>query len=199
MATIKTGKLIIISAPSGTGKSTIIGRIIDDEALRLAFSVSATTRSPREGEKHGVNYYFMSVDDFKAAISRDEFAEYQEVYEGTFYGTLKSEIARITGEGRNVVLDIDVLGALNVKKIYGKKALAMFIMPPSIEALRQRLTARGTDAPEEIERRVSKAAFEIEQAPKFDCAVVNDDLDTAVEEVRAKILKFITPRSHKKA
>ena len=187
----KQGKLIIISAPSGTGKSTIIGRIMEDEALQLAYSVSATTRPPREGEEHGVNYYFMSVEDFKQMIANDELAEFQEVYEGRYYGTPKSEIERITAMGKNAVMDIDVLGGINVKKMYGDRAMSIFIKPPSVETLRERLIKRGTDSMEDIENRVNKAEYELSFAPQFDRQVVNDVLDTAVAEVHQLISDFI--------
>lgn len=186
-----TGKLIIISAPSGSGKSTIINEIIKDESLRLSFSISATTRPIRRGEQDGVNYYFMTPEEFKAAIAADEFAEYQEVYEGRFYGTLKREIERINAEGRNVVLDIDVLGGINVKQMYGDHALALFIQPPSIEILRHRLLSRGTDSVEEIERRVNKAEFELGYADQYDCVVVNDVLRTAIDETHEIISRFV--------
>lgn len=185
------GKLIIISAPSGTGKSTIISHIINDESLRLAFSVSATTRQPREGEVDGVDYYYMSVEEFERRVQADEFAEYQQVYEGRYYGTLKSEIERIMEQGRNVVLDIDVLGGINVKKIYGDRALALYILPPSIEALRERLVGRGKDSAEEIERRVAKAQFELGYVDAYDTSVVNDDLAVAIEQVRDIVDKFV--------
>lgn len=185
------GKLIIISAPSGTGKSTIIGRIIDDPALRLEFSISATTRSPREGEVNGVHYHFLSVDEFKDAIANDGLVEYEEVYPGRFYGTLKSEIARIQEKGNNAIHDIDVKGGVNVKRMYGDNARSIFIMPPSIETLRQRLLSRATDSIEAINQRVDKAAFELTFSDKFDKQVVNDDLDKAVEETRQLILDFI--------
>lgn len=185
------GKLIIISAPSGTGKSTIIGKIIDDPALRLEFSISATTRSPREGEVNGVHYHFLSVEEFKDAIANDGLVEYEEVYPGRFYGTLKSEIARIQEKGNNAILDIDVKGGVNVKRMYGDNARSIFIMPPSIETLRQRLLSRATDSIEAINQRVDKAAFELTFSDKFDKQVVNDDLDKAVEETRQLILDFI--------
>jgi guanylate kinase len=187
------GKLIIICAPSGSGKSTIIGRIINDERLRLAFSVSATTRPRRGEEVHGVDYYYLTEEEFKKHIENDDFAEYQEVYPGRFYGTLKSEIARINADGKNVVLDIDVLGGMNVKKIYGDHALSIFIAPPSIEVLRERLIKRGTDSMEDIERRISKAEFELGYSDKCDHMVINDDLETAVAEVHHLVDTFVNP------
>ena len=186
------GKLIIISAPSGSGKSTIIGRIMQDESLRLSFSVSATTRPRRGNEVHGVDYYYMTVDEFKQMIADDQLVEYQEVYEGRYYGTPKSEVERITGMGRNVVLDLDVLGGVNVKRMYGDRALAIFIQPPSVEVLRQRLIGRGTDSMEDIMARVSKAEFEISIGPQFDYTVINDDLETAVAEVHRLISDLVT-------
>lgn len=186
------GKLIIISAPSGSGKSTIIGRIMQDESLRLSFSVSATTRPRRGNEVHGVDYYYKTVDEFKQMIADDQLVEYQEVYEGRYYGTPKSEVERITGMGRNVVLDLDVLGGVNVKRMYGDRALAIFIQPPSVEVLRQRLIGRGTDSMEDIMARVNKAEFEISIGPQFDYTVINDDLETAVAEVHRLISDFVT-------
>lgn len=188
---MRKGKLIVISAPSGTGKSTIIGELMKDESLKLEFSISATTRPPRGTEQHGVEYYFLTLDDFKQRIERDEFAEYHEVYEGRFYGTLKSEIKRITDKGNNVVLDLDVLGGIDVKKIYGKKAFAVFIKPPSIETLRQRLLSRGTDSIEDINNRVARAEYELSLADQYDCCVVNDVLADAVDQTREIITNFV--------
>ena len=185
------GKLIIISAPSGCGKSTIIGKIIDNPDLNLAFSISATTRAPREGEVDGVNYYFISEDEFRAAIANDELVEYEEVYPGRFYGTLKKEIERIREAGKNVILDIDVKGGINVKHIYGDDALSIFIMPPSVEILRQRLESRGTETPEAIAERVGKAEYEISFAQEFDCSIINDNLSLAVEQTQQTIKDFV--------
>ena len=194
---MEQGKLIIISAPSGSGKSTIISRIMQDESLRLAFSVSATTRPRRGVEVHGVDYYYKTLDEFKEMIANDELVEYQEVYEGRFYGTPKSEVERITGMGMNVVLDLDVLGGVNVKKMYGDRAISIFIQPPSVEVLRQRLINRGTDSMEDIQARVNKAEFEISIGPQFDHTVINDDLETAVNEVPDLIAGFVGHPSEK--
>lgn len=188
----ETGKLIIISAPSGCGKSTIIGEIINDPELKLSFSVSATNRPPRRGEQDGVNYYFLSDDEFRNAIENDELVEYEEVYPGRFYGTLKKEIDRIRNAGRNVILDIDVKGAVNVKKQFNDEALSVFIKPPTIDVLRHRLLSRGTEDVEAINQRVGKAEFELSYADKFDKAVVNDVLKEAVNQVRSIIIDFIT-------
>ena len=195
---MEQGKLIIISAPSGSGKSTIIGRVMQDESLRLAFSVSATTRPRRGEEVHGVHYYYLTVEEFQHMIENDELVEYQEVYEGRYYGTPKSEVERITAEGRNVVLDLDVLGGVNVKRMYGDRALSIFIQPPSVEVLRERLIKRGTDSMEDIQNRVDKAEFEISIGPQFDYTVINDDLDIAVAQVHDLIADFITPETIKR-
>lgn len=186
-----TGKIIIISAPSGCGKSTIINALLENNDLDLQFSISATSRKPRQGEEHGRNYYFLTEEEFQDRINKDLFIEYEEVYKGCHYGTLKSEIERITGASHNVILDIDVKGALNVKKIYGDRALALFIEPPSLATLRQRLESRATDAQEVIEERVAKAAYELSFAPQYDKVVVNDKLDDAVAEVHAVISEFV--------
>lgn len=177
------GHIIIISAPSGCGKSTIIKAIMERSGLDLQFSVSATNRAPRQGEEHGVSYYFLTDDEFRRHIADGDFIEYEEVYPGRFYGTLRSEVDRTCGEGHNVILDIDVKGGVNVKDIYGTQAVSIFIMPPSIDALRERLVSRGTDSPEVIDERVGKAAYEITFADRYDFVVVNDDLATAVDEV----------------
>ena len=189
---MKKGKLIVISAPSGCGKSTIIKQIIDDERLKLGFSISATSRKPREGEEHGVHYYFISDEEFLQLIKEDKFVEWEEVYAGTHYGTLVSEVNRVTGEGRNLILDIDVKGGVNVKERFGEEALSLFIMPPSVDELGKRLRGRATDSEETILKRLAKAEFEIGFAPQYDTVIVNDDLDTAVEEVRSAILSFVT-------
>ena len=187
---MEQGKLIIISAPSGSGKSTIIGRIMQDESLQLEFSVSATTRPRRGQEVHGVDYYYLTQEEFEQMIENDQLVEYQEVYEGRYYGTPKSEVERITG--KNVVLDLDVLGGVNVKQMYGDRAISIFIQPPSVEVLRERLIKRGTDSMEDIENRVNKAEFEISIGPQFDYTVITDDLDTAVAEVHDLIEAFVS-------
>ena len=181
------GRIIIFSAPSGCGKSTIISALRDRGDIDMRFSVSATNRPPREGETDGVHYHFLSTADFRARIAAGEFVEYEEVYPGRFYGTLRSEIDRILDSGHNCVLDIDVKGALNVKRLYGGRALSIFILPPSLDELRRRLEGRGTEDSEWIEKRLSKAQWEIDFAPQFDHRVVNDDLDSAVAEVAALI------------
>lgn len=186
------GKIIIISAPSGTGKSIIINALLDRGEIDMKFSISATNRQPRGEEVHGVNYYFLSDDEFRSAIAQDAFVEYEEVYPGRFYGTLKSEVERITAEGHNVILDIDVKGGLNVKKLYGEDALSIFIQPPGLEVLRQRLTSRATDSAEAIEQRLAKAEYELSFAPEFDRVVVNDSLDRAVAEVDTVIKNFLS-------
>ena len=186
----KRGKIIVIAAPSGCGKSTIINALLEGGDLNLGFSVSATTRPPREGEVDGVNYYFMSEENFRDAIAEGRFVEFEEVYPGRFYGTLRSEIDRILDEGHNIILDLDVNGALSVKKLYGREALSIFIEPPSIEVLRRRLEYRGTESSEVIDVRVDRAQYEISRAAEFDTAVVNDRLDEAINTVRNIIKGF---------
>ncbi|NDW11753.1 guanylate kinase [Bacteroides sp. 214] len=186
-----SGKLIIFSAPSGSGKSTIINELLTKD-LNLAFSVSATSRAPRGKEKHGVEYYFLSPEKFQEHISKDEFLEYEEVYQGCYYGTLKAPIEELLQEGKNVVFDVDVVGGVNIKKYYGNRALSIFIQPPSIEELRKRLTARSTDAPEVIEKRIAKAEYELGFANQFDTIVVNDDLEKAVQETHTLVKEFIS-------
>lgn len=187
----KKGKIIVVAAPSGCGKSTIINALLETGDMNLGFAVSATTRPPREGEVDGVNYYFMEEEAFREAIAEDEFVEYEEVYPGRFYGTLRSEIERIINDGHNIILDLDVNGALGVKRIYGDEALTIFIEPPSIDELRRRLVFRGTETPEVIDVRVDRAQYEISRAGEFDRRVVNDRLDEAINETRNLIGGFI--------
>lgn len=186
------GKLIIFSAPSGSGKSTIINKLMSEYGLRGRFSISATSRKPRGSEQDGVEYYFLTEEDFRKRISEGDFLEYEEVYPGCFYGTLRSEVDRTLDRGENVILDIDVQGGLNVKKIYGDRALTLFIQPPSIERLRERLERRGTDAPEVIERRLAKAETELSFAPMYDRIVVNDDLEEACQAAARTIEDFLS-------
>ena len=187
---MKTGKLIIFSAPSGSGKSTIINYLLTQN-LNLAFSISATSRPPRGTEQNGVEYFFLSPEEFKQRIANDEFLEYEEVYENRFYGTLKAQVEKQLAAGQNVVFDVDVVGGCNIKKFYGDRALSLFIQPPSVEELRRRLVGRATDAPEVIEQRIARAEFELSQAPKFDRIIINDDLEKAVEETYEAIRSFI--------
>lgn len=185
------GKIIILSAPSGTGKSTIISRLMDYQDLKLGFSISATSRAPRGEEKDGREYYFLTSEEFHKRVENGEFVEWEEVYAGTCYGTLVSEVERVTGSGRNLIMDIDVKGALNVKKRYGKDALSIFILPPSVEELERRLRARSTDSEESIARRLDKAEYEMGFSDKFDRRVVNDSLDSCCSEVKKLIEDFI--------
>ncbi|MDE6644595.1 MAG: guanylate kinase [Muribaculaceae bacterium] len=188
------GKVVVISAPSGCGKSTIIKAVREMPGMDLQFSVSATNREPRPGETDGVSYYFLSDDEFRRRLDAGDFVEYCEVYPGRFYGTLKSEVERTRGEGHDVILDIDVVGGVNVKEIFGDEALSLFIMPPSVDELRRRLEHRGTDSAERIAERVGRAEYEIGFAPRYDKVVVNDQLDDAVAET-AKIIALFTGRS----
>lgn len=186
----KEGKIIIVSAPSGCGKSTIINAIMERANVPLQFSVSATNREPRTGEQNGVNYHFLTTEEFQLHIANGDFVEYEEVYPGRFYGTLRSEVEQRCANGENVVLDIDVKGGVNVKRIFGSKALSIFIMPPSVEELRRRLESRATDSAEDIDRRVAKAEFEISFAPQYDTVVVNDNLAEAIDLTERKIIEF---------
>lgn len=185
------GKIIVLAAPSGCGKSTIINGVMQQGDLNLGFAVSATTRAPRPGEKDGVNYYFMTEEAFRDAIAEDRFVEYEEVYPGRFYGTLRSEIERITSAGHNIILDLDVNGALGVKQLYGDRAMTVFIEPPSLEVLRNRLESRGTETPEVIDVRIDRATYELSRAPEFDRRIVNDDLDIAVRQAYNLIDAFV--------
>ena len=180
---MKKGKIIILSAPSGTGKSTIISRLMERPELQLEFSISATSRQPRGGECHGREYYFLSPEEFHERADRGEFVEWEEVYQGTCYGTLRSEVERVIDKGHNLIMDIDVKGALNVKKEFGDRAVSIFVAPPSVEELERRLRGRATDSEESVRKRLDKAEYELTFAPRFDCRVVNDDLDRAVAEV----------------
>lgn len=184
------GKLVIFSAPSGAGKSTIIQYLLTQN-LNLHFSISATSRPPRGTEQNGVEYYFLSPDEFKEKIKNGEFLEYEEVYKDRFYGTLKSEVERITGNGENVLFDVDVVGGCNIKKYYGNKALSVFIEVPSIETLRERLIKRGTDSAETIEYRIEKAEYEISFSKCFDKVIINDNLEKAKTEALKTIKEFL--------
>ena len=185
------GKLIIFSAPSGTGKSTIIGWLMKEHPeLNLAFSISCTSRAPRGTEQNGVEYFFLTPEEFRQRIDNDEFLEYEEVYQDRFYGTLKAQVERQLEAGQNVVFDVDVKGGVNIKKHYGVEAMSIFIQPPSIEELRRRLEGRGTDAPEVIDQRIARAEFELTFAPQFDKIVVNDILERAEADALALVEAF---------
>ncbi|GAA6529973.1 MAG: guanylate kinase [Prevotella sp.] len=194
---MKQGKLIIFSAPSGSGKSTIVKYLMEKHPeFHLAFSISCTSRAPRGMEKNGVEYFFLTVEEFRKKISKGEFLEYEEVYPGHFYGTLKSQVESQMAKGENVVFDVDVKGGCNIKKFYGERALSLFIQPPSIEELRRRLMSRHTDAPEVIEQRLSKAGYELTFASKFDHVIVNDILVDAERETYEIINRFLKGTDH---
>lgn len=182
--------VLIFCAPSGSGKSTIVNYLLE-RYPELEFSVSATSRAPRGNEKHGEAYYFLSTEEFQQKIAEEAFVEYEEVYAGCYYGTLKAEIERIEQKGHHVVFDVDVVGGCNLKQIFGDKALSVFIAPPDVATLRQRLEGRGTDSAEMIEQRVGKAEYELSFAPKFDKVLVNDDLTTALKEADVLMQHFL--------
>ena len=187
-----SGKLLIFSAPSGSGKSTIINWLMQEHPeLNMHFSISCTSRAPRGQEQNGVEYFFLTPDEFREKIQNDEFVEYEEVYTDRYYGTLKSQVEKQLAAGENVVFDVDVHGAMNIKKVYGDRALSLFIQPPSIEELRRRLNGRGTDAPEVIEQRIARAEYELTYADKFDTIVINDDLENAKQKTHKYIDAFV--------
>ncbi len=189
---VKQGKLIIFCAPSGSGKSTLVQWLMAAHPeLNLAFSISCTSRPPRGTEKNGVEYFFISPEEFRRRVAADEFLEYEEVYEGRFYGTLKSQVDSQTMRGENVLFDVDVKGGCNIKEFYGNRALSIFVQPPSVEELRRRLIVRATDTPEAIAQRIEKAAYELTFAPRFDHIVVNDDLEKAKQEVFRLVSQFV--------
>ena len=186
------GKLIIFSAPSGTGKSTIIGWLMKEHPeLNLAFSISCTSRAPRGTEQNGVEYFFLTPEEFRQRIAGDEFLEYEEVYQDRFYGTLKAQVERQLEAGQNVVFDVDVKGGVNIKKYYGDEAMSIFIQPPSVAELRRRLEGRATDAPEVIDQRIARAEFELTFAPQFDKIVVNDILEQAEQDTLTLVEEFL--------
>lgn len=184
------GKVLIFSAPSGSGKSTVVSHLLGLHP-EIEFSVSATSRKPRGVEKDGVEYWFKTPDEFRRLIDEDKLVEYEEVYPGRFYGTLKSEVERIWAKGNVIIFDVDVKGGVNLKKYFGDKALSIFIQAPSVDVLRKRLVSRGTDSMEDIEKRVAKAEEELTYAPQFDKVLVNDDLKTALDEAEAMVSDFL--------
>ena len=186
-----SGKCVIFSAPSGAGKTTIVKQLLSRPELKLEFSISAATRSPRGTEQNGKDYYFLSVENFKEQIEKGGLVEWEEVYENSFYGTLKAELDRIWDKGNHVAFDIDVKGALNLKKLFDKNALSIFVMPPSVKVLEERLRGRATDTEDKIQQRLAKAEFELSFAPQFDVQIVNDNLEKAVAEAIEKITYFI--------
>jgi guanylate kinase len=184
------GKLIVISAPSGAGKTSIVHQLLKD-IPKLSFSVSASSRERRENEVHGKDYYFLGVEGFQQKINEDAFLEWEQVYENQYYGTLKSEIERIWSEGKTVIFDVDVVGGLNIKKQYPKKCLSIFIMPPSIEVLAERLIGRGSESDESVKKRLDKAEEEISKNMQFDTIILNDDFEIACEQTKEVITNFI--------
>ena len=184
------GKLIIFSAPSGAGKTTIVRHLLEKD-FNLEFSVSATSRNPRPNEKNGKDYYFLTLEEFIKRVGNNEFLEWEEVYKGIRYGTLKSEVERIRNQGKNVIFDVDVVGGLNIKKYYGDEALAVFVQPPSVEELKKRLTQRSTETDDKIAMRIAKAEHELSFAPQFDVVLVNDNLEQAFTEAEKVIAGFL--------
>ena len=186
------GKMLIVSAPSGSGKSTIVQWLMKEHPeLRLYFSISCTSRAPRGSEQNGVEYFFLTPEEFKSKIQNDEFLEYEEVYQDRFYGTLKQQVENQRNQGQNVVFDVDVKGGVNIKRYYGDEALSLFIQPPSVAELRRRLEGRGTDSAEAIEQRLAKAEYELTFAPQFDHVIVNDDLEKAKQETLDIVSQFL--------
>lgn len=188
---MKGGKLIIFSAPSGSGKTTIVRYLLEQQDLNLAFSVSATSRLSRGEEKDGEHYYFISVSEFKKHIKNDDFLEWEEVYRDNFYGTLKAEVERLWAEGKNVIFDIDVAGGLRIKKKFPKETLAVFVKPPSVDELKIRLKKRSTESDDKINMRIAKASVELATAPQFDSIIKNYDLDIALKEAHELVAEFI--------
>jgi guanylate kinase len=193
---MKGGKLIVFSAPSGSGKTTIVQYLLKQEELNLDFSVSATSRDPRGDEKEGENYYFISLKEFKQHIKNSDFLEWEEVYRDNFYGTLKTEVERIWALGKNVIFDIDVVGGLRIKKKFPEKTLAVFVKPPSIDELKIRLKKRKTESDERINMRIAKASVELATAPQFDYIIENNDLDTALVEAKKLVSEFISEKKN---
>lgn len=185
------GKLLVFSAPSGSGKTTIVRWLLAKEELNLEFSISATSRDPRENEVHGQDYYFLSLKDFKQNIKDENFLEWEEVYRDNFYGTLKSEVERIWSHGKHVIFDIDVVGGLDIKKLFPERTLAVFVKPPSIEELKIRLKKRKTESEDRINMRIAKASIELATAPQFDHIIENNDLDTALNEAYDLVSNFV--------
>ena len=188
------GRLVIFSAPSGAGKTTIVQHLLE-RGLNLEFSISATSRAPRNGEKNGIDYFFMSAEEFRRKIKKGDFIEWEEVYHDHYYGTLKSEIERIRGNGNHVIFDVDVVGGLNLKNIFGRDAISVFIMPPSIKELESRLRSRATDNEEKIIMRINKANSEIGMAGEFDHVIINDDLDRAINEAELLVKEFTNSKT----
>jgi guanylate kinase len=183
-------KLIIVSAPSGAGKTTIVKHLLKS-GLNLGFSVSACSRPMREGETDGKDYYFLTIEEFKSKIDKGDLLEWQEVYPGSFYGSLRNEVDRMLNAGQNVIFDVDVVGGLNIKKIFGEQALAIFVMPPSFEMLKKRLVSRSTDSKKSLEKRLDKVAIELTFASRFDCTLVNDDLGIALNKAVEMVSAFL--------